>query len=255
MLDSKKCHKNKNDFENFQKKVKKHPKANLENYSKIFAQLGLVLSLLVVYILIQNKSYDKGEIAMSFDINRPIEKEPSLVEYKLKAKPIPKMKIILETIKKIDDDIPKIEDVFDIVDEDAPIVEPVFIKVDVEDEPEPDGVPFVLIEDVPVFPGCKGSNEKRKACFEVKIAKFISRKFNTDLAQSLGLSTGKQKIFTVFKIDKKGNIVDIKARAPHKRLQEEAIRVINLLPKMEPGMQRKKPVVVKYALPITFSIE
>ena len=89
----------------------------------------------------------------------------------------------------------------------------------------------------------------------MKIAKFISRKFNTDLAQSLGLSTGKQKIFTVFKIDKKGNIVDIKARAPHKRLQEEAIRVINLLPKMEPGMQRKKPVVVKYALPITFSIE
>ena len=48
---------------------KKHPKANLENYSKLFVQLGLVLTLGIVYLLIQNKTFtneiivlDRGEI-------------------------------------------------------------------------------------------------------------------------------------------------------------------------------------------------
>ena len=39
-------------------KTKKHQNANLENYSKLFAQLGLVLTLVIVYVLIQNKTFD-----------------------------------------------------------------------------------------------------------------------------------------------------------------------------------------------------
>ena len=64
-----------------------------------------------------------------------------------------------------------------------------------------------------------------------------------------------QRIFVIFKIDKKGNIVNIEARAPHKKLKEEAIRVVKLLPKMMPGRQRGKPVGVKYGLPIVFKVD
>ncbi len=39
------------------------------------------------------------------------------------------------------------------------------------------------------------------------------------------------------------------------QMKDEAIRVINLLPKMEPGKQRGKPVKVKYSLPITFKVQ
>ena len=39
--------------------IKKNPKANLENYSKMFMQLGLVLALLVVYLAIEKKTYDR----------------------------------------------------------------------------------------------------------------------------------------------------------------------------------------------------
>ncbi|MBL4723919.1 MAG: energy transducer TonB, partial [Lutibacter sp.] len=53
----------------------------------------------------------------------------------------------------------------------------------------------------------------------------------------------------------KGNIVNIEARAPHKKLKEEAIRVVKLLPKMMPGRQRGKPVGVKYGLPIVFKVD
>ena len=87
------------------------------------------------------------------------------------------------------------------------------------------------------------------------MSKFINKKFNGELANELGLNPGIQRIFTMFKIDKYGNIVDIQARAPHKKLQEEAIRVIKLLPKMKPGMQRKVPVGVKYSIPISFQVQ
>ena len=76
------------------------------------------------------------------------------------------------------------------------------------------------------------------------------------MAQDIGLSSGSiQRIFVMFKIEKNGDIVDVRARAPHKTLEKEAIRVIGKLPKMVPGKQRNKPVGVKYSLPITFKIE
>ena len=39
--------------------VKKSPKANLENYSKLFLQLGLVLALLIIYLGIEYKTFDR----------------------------------------------------------------------------------------------------------------------------------------------------------------------------------------------------
>lgn len=86
-----------------------------------------------------------------------------------------------------------------------------------------------------------------------KISQFVTQKFNTNLAGDLGLS-GKQKINVFFKIDSNGNVVDVKSRAPHPVLEKEAARVINMLPKMKPGRQRGKPVIVPYFLPITFYV-
>ena len=61
-----------------------------------------------------------------------------------------------------------------------------------------------------------------------------------------------QKIFVMFKIDNYGNITNIQARAPHKKLQEEAIRVIGLLPVMTPGKQRGRAVSVSYGSAYSF---
>ena len=116
-------------------------------------------------------------------------------------------------------------------------------------------VPFAVIENVPIFPGCeRGNNEKKRKCMSDKIAKFVQRKFNTDLAGDLGL-TGRQRISVIFKIDKSGNVVGVRARAPHPRLEKEAQRVINLLPKMQPGKQRGKAIIVSYSLPIIFQVQ
>ncbi|MFT5751705.1 MAG: protein TonB, partial [Dokdonia sp.] len=125
-----------------------------------------------------------------------------------------------------------------------------------EEEEELADVPFAVIENVPIFPGCESmkSNDARKKCMSEKVSKLVNRKFNTELGGELGLS-GINKIFVQFKIDKSGNITNIRSRAPHPRLQKEAERVIKLLPKMTPGKQRGKPVGVLYSLPITFKVE
>lgn len=116
-------------------------------------------------------------------------------------------------------------------------------------------VPYNLVEQVPLFPGCENKNEAiRKQCTNDAISKFINRNFNTDIGAMLNLS-GTQRINCIFTIDQQGKIVSIRTRAPHPRLSEEAERVINLLPQMTPGRQRGKTVAVPYSLPIIFSIE
>jgi len=87
-----------------------------------------------------------------------------------------------------------------------------------------------------------------------KIAKTVNRGFNTSLGQDLGL-TGINRIYVSFMINKSGEIVNIRSRAPHPGLETEAERVIKTLPKMKPGEQQGQPVDVLYSLPITFKIQ
>jgi len=117
-------------------------------------------------------------------------------------------------------------------------------------------VPFAVIENVPIYPGCENlsNNDQRKKCMSEKVQEFVQRKFNTDLGSQLGLS-GVNRVIVQFKIDKNGNITDVRSRAPHPRLEQEAARVINSLPKMQPGRQRGKPVGVMYSLPIVFQVQ
>jgi len=116
-------------------------------------------------------------------------------------------------------------------------------------------IPFGVIEKVPVYEGCEGmSQEEAKKCFSQKISQHVGQNFNTKLGSNLGL-TGTQKIYVKFKIDNTGNVVNIKVRGPHLELEKEALRVINTLPKMTPGIQDGVPVSVMYSLPIAFKIK
>ena len=115
-------------------------------------------------------------------------------------------------------------------------------------------IPFGLIDQVPVFPGCENlSNKEQRKCMSMRIAKHVNFNFNIKVADSLKLK-GKQRINVIFKISNEGHVVDIRSRAPHPDLEEEAIRVINTLPKFIPGEHQGKQVNVPYSLPIIFEI-
>jgi len=242
--------------------IKKYPNALLENYSRVFIQLGLVLSLFIVYEFLQMKSYPRevkelvGTLVAIDDSEQIVEFKPIEIEIKKTTQ-----KLIPDRILKVDNEVEIEESIIESTETDesqAVVVDENVVEniVDIEEEEVVvEDVPFMIIEKVPIFPGCSGNNNELRDCFSTQISKFVASKFNADLASDLGLDPGSiQRIFVIFKIDKNGNIVDIKARAPHIRLQEEAIRVVSLLPKMTPGKQRGRPVGVKYSLPITFQV-
>ncbi len=117
-------------------------------------------------------------------------------------------------------------------------------------------LPFNVIENVPVFPGCEGkkNNDDRKKCMNEKIQQFVNKNFNTGLANEQGLE-GRQSIAVQFKVDENGDVVNVQTKAKNAALQKEAQRVVAKLPKMTPGKQRNRPVGVIYTFPIIFSVQ
>ncbi len=236
---------------------KKNPKANLENHSKQFMLLGLAIALLLIYVGIEWKTFDRtiedlgiSNMAAEEEIDIPI------TERIQEVKPPPPPPPAPEKIEIVEDEAEIIETVLETTEtEESEAIEITEIEEVVEEEEMDEDVPFAIIEEVPIYPGCKGTNAQKKKCLQEKIQKLVSKNFNTGLANDLGLSPGRKKVYVQFKIDKKGDIVDIRARGPHKRLEKEAVRVVGKIPKMTPGKQRNRPVGVKYTLPITLVVE
>lgn len=237
---------------------KKNPKADVSRNSSIYFAVGLALMLLLTNLAINYKTYDKEAIDIGqLNMDDELEEEIPITEQQLTPPPPPPPPpVIPEEIEVVEDE----EDVEETVikstesSQEQKIVKVEEVKVkEVEEDLE---IPFSVIENVPVFPGCEKekNNDAKRQCMSDRISDFVGKKFNTELAGELGLS-GIQRIIVMFKIDKTGSIVGVQARAPHPGLEKEAKRVIGLLPKMQPGKQRGKAVTVPYSLPIRFQVQ
>ena len=63
------------------------------------------------------------------------------------------------------------------------------------------------------------------------------------------------RVYVQFVVDVDGKVTEAKVmRGVHPLLDEEALRVINSMPDWSPGMQRGKPVKVKFSLPMRFEL-
>ena len=235
---------------------KKSTKANVGRNSSLFFAIGLAAMLFLTNYAINYKTYDDANIDIGqLDLDELDDEEIPVIEQIQTPPPPPPPPAAPEVIEVVEDEVEIEETVIESteVDQETEIVE--VEEVEVEEVEEDIDVPFSVIENVPIFPGCdKGNNTAKRNCMSKKIQQFVNKKFNTDLAGDLGLS-GRQRINVIFKIDKTGNVTGVRARAPHPGLEKEAARVINLLPKMKPGKQRGKPVNVPYSLPIIFQVQ
>ena len=240
---------------------KQHRNDKLQKCSVLFLQLGLVLALFFVYTALEFQSSKKQFPLTDISTQEPTSVFDSDIVIKIKRKvknPAKKKPQTKSTsiFTKIRDEVLTPTTILDAVDPDEPLINDQINALPEDNTPfDVDEIqPFILIEDAPIFPGCEGlEKEASKACFSKEVSKFINKNFNTGIAESLNLS-GKQKIWVQFKIDKTGLVTDIEARATHKKLEKEAIRIVEKLPQMTPGKQRKKPVNVKYVLPIIFQV-
>lgn len=247
--------------------IKKNPKSDVGRYSLIFFQLGLIVVLLLSWYGIEKKTFEKvkdpGEVVVIeyFDLDPEdvVEVERPRTDFT----PPPPPPQVPDKIQVVEDDVEIEDEIIETVEDiDIPKIEVADIsKVQaapgnsevIEDIEE---VSFQLIQDVPIFPGCEKfkNNAERKSCMSDKINQFVNRRFNTDIASDLGL-TGITRINVQFTVNEHGDVVNVMARAPEPQLEDEAKRVVNLLPKMTPGKQRDKAVRVIYQLPIVFQVQ
>ncbi len=235
---------------------KKNSKLDISRWSNIFFLAGLALMLLISWRAVEWKSYDKSDLVGDIlDVGDNLEEEIPITQQVTPPPPPPPPPPAPEVIMVVEDEAEVEETIIESTEADQ-MEEIIEIEEIEEVEEEIADVPFAVIENVPVYPGCEkaGNNAAKKKCMSDKVMKFVQKKFNTELANDLGLE-GRQRISVQFKIDKNGNVVNVRARAPHPRLEQEAIRVVKALPKMTPGRQRGKAVGVLYALPILFQVE
>lgn len=95
------------------------------------------------------------------------------------------------------------------------------------------------------------------------VSEKVSESFNIDnrdrfdsIAKQLNYKGGDQiKVLTTFIVNEEGDIVEIVAKSVHPLFENEAIRILNKLPKMTPANYNGKAVSIKYSLPIVFEIE
>ena len=236
---------------------KKNPKSDLNRRSMIFFQLGMILMLFITWRAIENKTYEKAEINQDMlNLGDDLEEDIPITDMNIPPPPPPPPPPAPEVIEVIEDEADIEETIIESaeVNQEEEIMEIDEIEEAIEEEIA--DVPFAVIENVPVYPGCekKRSNAEKKKCMSEKVQKFVQKKFNTELAGDLGLE-GRQRIAVQFKIDKNGDVVNVRARAHHPKLEQEAVKVVKALPKMVPGRQRGTAVGVLYSLPILFQVE
>lgn len=101
---------------------------------------------------------------------------------------------------------------------------------------------FVVVEDMPEFPGG-------------------TQAMMNYLAESIKYPVGAQvkgvqgRVICQFVIDRNGKVTNpVVIRGVSPELDEEALRVISIMPDWKPGTQRGKAVRVKYTLPINFRL-
>jgi protein TonB len=213
---------------------KKNPEISLEKKKGLFFQIGLVVTLIVVLVAFEWKSYEKVDYNLG-QLNLDDLEEEIIPITKQEIKPPPPPPPPPEVIEIVEDEV-ELEDELEI--EDTESDEDIAIEI----EEESDDEFFMVVENMPVFPGG-----------DLGLMKYIQRNVKyPPIAKEYNI-TG--KVYVSFIVDKSGSVTNVKiVRGVDKNLDSEALRVVKSLPKYKPGKQRGKAVRVMFTIPINFTL-
>ena len=232
--------------------IKKNPKADLTKNSNLYFAIGFVIILFISWRAIEWKSYDRSGYGYeALNIDDEDDEEVPITEQIKTPPPPPPPPPAPEIIEVVEDEEEIEETIIESTETDQ---EEIVEIVEVEEEFEDVDVPFAVIEDVPIYPGCERvAKSKRRDCFQEQINKHIRKNFRyPEIAQEMGIQG---RVYVNFVIDKDGSITSIRMRGPDKNLEKEAQRIIAKLPRMTPGKQRGRAVRVPFSIPITFRLQ
>ena len=226
--------------------IKKTEKASLENKRLIFAEVGLIAALLVVFAGFESSTRAK-KVALLQD-NTVIDDEDDMVAIPLDTPPpapeAPALPILSDELQIVDDDVTVDLDFQSLDDTDVPVDIQEYVRQEVvEEDVEDDPIPFVTVEQKPTFNGGDANG----------FAKWVNSKLvYPEIAKDNGIEG---RVTLQFTIGKDGRLVDVKVlSAPDESLAQEAVRVVSSSPKWEPGRQRDRAVKVSYTFPVIYRL-
>ena len=234
--------------------LKKNPNADLTKNSSLYFAVGLAVVLFISWQAIEWKTYDKSGYGYeALNVDDDDDEEVPITEQLKTPPPPPPPPPAPEVLEVVEDEEEVEETIIESTETDQEEIVEVE-DVEVEDDFDDVDVPFAVIEDVPIYPGCeKVAKSERRACFQDQINKHIRKNFRyPEIAQEMGIQG---RVYVNFVIAKDGSITNVRMRGPDKNLEKEAARIISKLPSMTPGKQRGRPVRVPFIIPITFRLQ
>lgn len=225
--------------------TKKTVKADLEKGKTTGLLMGLVVATAILFVsfewgtrdvkLLSAENNTIIEVVEMLPITRPETPPPP-------PPPAPVVTDILTVVEDIEDI--KVIEVLTTEDTQGNAQKDIFVPSVAKDEEEvDDNIAFVLVEEMPEFPGG-----------ETGLLNYIRQSLRYPvIAQENGIQG---RVVCSFVIDRNGKVTEAEvARSIDPALDKEALRVVNAMPNWKPGKQRGKPVRVKFTVPITFRLQ
>lgn len=225
--------------------VKKTPKADLESKKTVFLQIGLVVVLSLVLVAFEWTSTDVNVDFSLQDEDIEVEEEiiPITRQEEVKPPPPPPPPAVADILNIVEDDV-ELDEELEIMDTEMSqddIVD--FSNMVFEEETRDEGEIFMIVEEMPEFPG--GSEA---------LQKYLAQSVRYPvIAQENGIQG---RVYIQFVINQNGEVTNATIlRGVDPSLDREALRVVEAMPKWKPGKQRNRPVRVSYTVPINFVLQ
>lgn len=224
--------------------IKKSKKADLERKRAMFFQIGLIVTLGVIFVAFE-WSTTKVDVGDQFWVEEEVFEEeapPITRQEELVPPPPPPPPVASDILQIVDNDV-ELDEELEIIDTESDED----VAIDFSDlEPEDDSgdpLPFFVLEHKPEFPGG-----------DKALLKFIANNVRYPV---ICQENGVQGMVSIsFVINEQGKVTNVQSvRAPDANLEREAIRVVASMPDWKPGKQRGRPVKVSYSVPVRFILQ
>jgi periplasmic protein TonB len=224
---------------------KKSDKADLEPKKIFFMEFGLIIALALALLAFEWKSYEKEQVETIQRVadNTPEEMIEITQQEKLAPPPAPPQQTTVIQIVENDVDITDEIEIDVEADQNTEVQEykPVEDLGSKQEEEEEVQI-FTVVESMPSFPGGEAAR-----------IEYLNNNIKyPQMARESGIQG---RVFVTFVVERDGSVTDVKVlRGIGGGCDEEAVRVIQNMPKWEPGKQRGKPVRVQFNMPILFKL-
>ncbi|MBR2063194.1 MAG: energy transducer TonB [Bacteroidales bacterium] len=225
---------------------KKSERADLQNKKVLFMEIGCIIALALVYFGFEYTSEEVRTVVL--DDNSVITEIEDLIPITFETPPpppaAPKIPVLSDQIDIVDDDIEIDDNMFLKLEDDPGSGVEIMDYIEVIDEVvEEEEIPFMLVEEKPTFQ--KGDANQ--------FSKWVNQRLvYPEIAKENGVQG---RVTLQFTIDKDGSLTKVKVvRGVDPSLDKEAVRVVSMSPKWEPGRQRDRAVPVTYTFPVIFKL-